>query len=82
MYNELMGFIKKNEENEHIVSKFKCIVQHQGPLISIDPNYYGSKYNVLKEWENEEISKEPLAIIMADDPVTCAMHLCKGERTS
>jgi hypothetical protein len=82
MYNELMDFIKKNEENEDIVSKFKCIVQHQGPLICIDPSYCGSKYNVLMEWDYEEITKEPLAIIMADDPVTCAMHLCKGERTS
>jgi hypothetical protein len=26
------------------------------------------------EWENGEITSEPLAIIAADDPVTCAIY--------
>jgi hypothetical protein len=26
------------------------------------------------EWENEEITTEPIAIIEADDPVTCAIY--------
>lgn len=26
------------------------------------------------EWENGEITKEPFAIIAADDPVTCAIY--------
>jgi hypothetical protein len=26
------------------------------------------------KWENEEITTEPLAIIAADDPVTCAIY--------
>ena len=26
------------------------------------------------EWENGEITTEPLAIIAADDPVTCAIY--------
>lgn len=29
-YNELMDFIKKNEENDEIVWSFKHIVRHQG----------------------------------------------------
>ena len=74
MYNELMDFIAKKKENEDIVWRFKHIVGHQGPLIHTDPNYKGSKYNVLMEWENGEITKEPLAIIGADDPVTCAIY--------
>ncbi len=51
-YNELMDFITKNGENEDIVwkFKFKCIIGHQGPLIYTDPNYKGSKYNVLIEY--------------------------------
>ncbi len=73
MYNELMNFIKKNEENADIVWRLKCIVRHQGPLIHTDPNYKGSKYNVLMECKNGEITEEPLAIIAADDPVTCAI---------
>jgi hypothetical protein len=77
-YNELMDLIKKNKENEDIVWRFKHIVRHQGPLICTDPNYKGSKYNVLMEWENGEITEEPLAIIAADDPVTCA--ICAKEK--
>jgi hypothetical protein len=73
-YNEFIVFIKKNKENEDIVWKFKCIVGHQGPLICIYPNYKGSKYNVLMEWENGEITEEPLAIIAADNPVACAIY--------
>jgi hypothetical protein len=30
------------------------------------------------EWENGEITKEPLGIIAADDPVTCAIY-AKGK---
>jgi hypothetical protein len=30
------------------------------------------------EWENGEITEEPLAIIAADDPVTCAIY-AKGK---
>ena len=26
------------------------------------------------EWETEEISREPLTIIAADDPVTCTVY--------
>ncbi len=74
MYNELMDFIKRNEENEDIVWRFKWIVIHQGPFIHTDPNCKGSKYNVLMEWENGEITEEPLAIIEADNPVTCAIY--------
>jgi hypothetical protein len=74
MYNKLMDSIEKNEENDDNVWRFKCIAGHQGPLVCTDPNYNGSKYNVLMEWENGEIAEEPLAIIVADDPVTCAIY--------
>ena len=33
-----------------------------------------SKYNVQVEWETGEITFEPLSIIAADDPVTCAAY--------
>jgi hypothetical protein len=70
--------MEKNQKNADIVWSFKFIVRHQGPLICTDPNYKGSKYNVLMEWENGEITEEPLAIIAADDPVTCAIY-AKGK---
>ena len=34
----------------------------------------GSKYNVQVEWKTGEITFEPLSVIAADDPVTCAAH--------
>jgi hypothetical protein len=34
----------------------------------------GSQITLLIEWENGEITKEPLRIIAADDPVTCAKY--------
>ena len=40
----------------------------------IDPDWKGSKYNVQVEWETGEITFEPLSIIAADDPVTCAAY--------
>jgi hypothetical protein len=38
------------------------------------PSWKGDKHNVKVEWETGEISNEPLHVIAADDPVTCAIH--------
>jgi hypothetical protein len=73
-YNELLDFIKKNQENDAIMWQFQCIVGHQGPLLRHDKDYNGSRFNVLVEWENGEITTEPLLVIAADDPVTCAVY--------
>jgi hypothetical protein len=73
-YNELMDFIQKNEENDAIVWHFRRIVGHQGPLLCSDPNYKGSKFNVMVEWENGETTTEPLSVIAANDLVTCAIY--------
>jgi hypothetical protein len=32
-YNKLMDFIEKNQENDAIVWRFRCIMGHQGPLL-------------------------------------------------
>jgi hypothetical protein len=74
-YNELMDFIEKNQENNAIVWRFRRIVGHQGPLLRHhDKDYNGSRFNVLVEWENGEITTEPLSVIAADNPVTCAVY--------
>jgi hypothetical protein len=73
-YNELMDFVKKNQENDAIVWQFRCIVGHQGPLLWHDKDYNGSRFNVLVEWENGEITTEPLSVIAANDPVICAVY--------
>ena len=54
--------------------RFRAIIGHQGPLLASDPDWKGSKYNVQVEWESGEINFEPLSIIAADDPVTCAAY--------
>jgi hypothetical protein len=48
-YNELMDFTQKNEENDAIVWCFWQFVGHQGPLLCSDPDYKGSKLNVMVE---------------------------------
>ena len=52
----------------------RSIIAHQGPLDTSHKDYKGSTYNVSIEWENGEITDEPLSIIAADDPVTCAIY--------
>jgi hypothetical protein len=56
------------------VWKFRHIISHQGPIKPGHPDYKGSMYNVMIEWENGEVTTEPLQIIAADDPVTCAIY--------
>ena len=72
-YNQLLGFINKNSQDD-FVWKFRRIISHQGPLSPSHPDYKGSSYNVMIEWENGEITSEPLSVIAADDPVTCAVY--------
>jgi hypothetical protein len=45
--------------------------------LASDPEYKGSRYNILVEWENGEITSEPLNIFGKDDPVTCAVYACE-----
>ena len=72
-YNEVMEYLEKDTSSP-IVWKFKRIVGHQGPLDPSSPDYRGSIYNIKIEWENGEVTDEPLAIIAADDPSSCAIY--------
>ncbi len=72
-YNNILTHIQWDEDSD-IVWKFQCITSHEGPLKPNHPSYKESSYNVLVEWENGEITSEPLSIIAADDPVTCAIY--------
>ena len=76
-YNKMLEYLAREEENP-VVWKFRSIVGHEGPLKRNDPNYKGSPYNVNVEWENGEITAEPLSLIGADDPVTCAIYAKKN----
>jgi hypothetical protein len=72
-YNQLLDYVARYNEN-HIVWKFNRIVSHQGPIASNHPDYNGSTYNLLIEWENGETTKEPQQAIAKYDPVTCTIY--------
>ncbi len=72
-YNHILAHIQQDEDS-NIVWKFCHITSHEGPLKPNHPSYKGSSYNVLVKWENGEITSEPLSIIAADDPLTCAIY--------
>jgi hypothetical protein len=73
-YAQINDLYSQEHNSEEVVWKFKQIVGHQGPLPSKHPEYKGSTYNVMLEWETGEITSEPLSLIAADDPVTCAIY--------
>ena len=77
-YNQLLEHLENAQDHDmgmdQELYKFRAIIGHQGPLLASDPDWKGSKYNVQVEWETGEITFEPLSIIAADDPVTCAAY--------
>ena len=77
-YNKLFLHLESAQDNDigmdQQLFKFRAIIGCQGPLAASDPDWMGSKYNVQVEWETGEITFEPLSVIAADDPVTCAAY--------
>ena len=77
-YNQLLERLEDVQDHDmgmdQELYRFRAIIGHQGPLLASDPDWKGSKYNVQVEWETGEITFEPLSIIAADDPVTCAAY--------
>ena len=77
-YNQLVENLENAQDNDMSMDQelfeFRSVIGHQGPLAATDPDWIGSKYNVQVEWETREITYEPLSIIAADDPVTCAAY--------
>ena len=65
-----------NEENEinDDLYKFRPLNDHQGPPKAPDPNLKKCQYNILVEWETGEKTHEPLPVLTADAPVTCASY--------
>ena len=55
---------------ENGLNKFKCIKDHRGPYTPSDPEYLGSSYNLLIEWETGEMT-------WARNPYTCVVYAKK-----
>ena len=76
-YNQLMEYLEDKTDTgplEDGLYRFKCIKDHKGPYTPSDPEYNGSSYNLLIEWETGEQTWEPLSNIIASDPYTCAVY--------
>ena len=76
-YNQLMEYLEAKTDTgplEDGLYRFKCIKNHKGPYTSSDPEYNGSSYNLLIEWETGEQTWEPLSNIIASDPYTCTVY--------
>ena len=78
-YNQLLYHLEQSDEQDnsmdHELYRFRAIIGHEGPLKATDPNWKGSKWNVQIESETGEITFEPLSVIAADDPITCAAYV-------
>jgi hypothetical protein len=72
-YSNIIQHIERDEDNGH-VWQFRRITAHEGPLRPNHPNWKGSTYNIMIEWEDGSITAKPLGIVAADDPVTCAIY--------
>lgn len=73
-YNQIIDYLNKDSNDDPVVWRFSKIIGHQGPLNNNCKDNKGSTINITIEWENEEVTEEPLTIIAADDPVTCAIY--------
>ena len=49
----------------------------KGPVERDGPNYNGSLYNVMVEWETGETTDETLSLIATGDPVRCEIYTKK-----
>ena len=79
-YNQLMEYLEDNfdtGQHEDGLYKFKLIKDHRHPYASSDPEYLGSNYNGLIEWESWELTWEPLSNMIADDSYSCAVYAKK-----
>ena len=77
-YRQIMDYIEKDADDP-VYWKFKRIIAHEGPLHQEHPSYNGSKWNVMVEWENGEVTSEPLTIIANDDPASCAQYALNND---
>ena len=76
-YNQLMEYLEDKTDTgplEDGLYRFKCIKDNKGPYTSLDPEYNGSSYNLLIEWETGEQTWEALSNIITSDPYTCAVY--------
>ena len=76
-YNQLMEYLEDKTDTgplEDGLYRFKYIKDHKGPYTSSDPEYNGSSYNLLIEWEPGEHVLETSSAattLVERDKLTC-----------
>ena len=50
-FNQVLNYLEKINQEDEILFTYRDITDHHGPLDNDDPNYKGSLYNVIVEWE-------------------------------
>ena len=73
--HDILDHIQNQDDQDQIEQRFKRIASHEGPLPRKDPYCNRLLYNVVIEWENGEITLEPMSKISADNPTTCNVHV-------
>ena len=77
-YNELSDIVSEQHDRESTgeqeIFSFREISDHVGPIKRSDPDYKGSTYNVLVEWEDGTKTWEPVSLMIASDPATLAAY--------
>ena len=88
-YNQLMEYLVDQTDTgplEDGLYRFKCIKDHKGPYTSSDPEYNGSSYNLLIEWEPGEhvleMSSAPTTLVERDKLDLSSLIPPKGEMES
>ncbi len=61
-------------QDDQNLFRLVSITAHQGPLSPKDPQYLGSTWNTLTNWEDGSSTYEPLHIIGKDMPDMCAQY--------
>jgi hypothetical protein len=71
-----MNHIEKDVDSDdgETLWKHKRISGHEGRLNKNHLSWKDDKHNVKVEWETGDVSYEPLHVIAADDPATCATY--------
>ena len=73
-YNQVLNYLEKANQKDDSLYKFRVITNHHRLLKKSYPNYNGSLYNVMVEWETGEITEAPWSIMAQDDTVACAVY--------
>ena len=74
-HNVILDHTQNHNDQDPIEWHFKYVNSHEGYLLL---SYYednGSLCSVIIEWENREITSDPLSAIVDDNPVTYTLHL-------